>query len=168
MGRIGLFVNHAIVLLFLLVKLNKCSEFPERECCDPIYPYPDLELTPALPTATIVSSPASVGGNAELPGRSGKVIVRNICPFQVVEFINNSSNSSPMFCNLWIILFLLIFLSFSVNFIIFMCLCLEERQKENLRNWNFIGIDLYRSNGKVQTGSALSYSSIQISMISEG
>lgn len=106
MGRIGLFVNHAIVLLFLLVKLHKCSEFPERECCDPIYPYPDLELTPALPTATIVSSPASVGGNAELPGRSGKVIVRNICPIQVVDFINNSSNSSPMFCNLRIIFFI--------------------------------------------------------------
>jgi hypothetical protein len=76
MGRIGLFINHAIVLLFLLVKFHKCSEFPERECCDPIYPYQELqeEIIP-LPTPTILSSPSpgqSVGTGGVLQGRSGK------------------------------------------------------------------------------------------------
>lgn len=47
------------------------SEFPDRECCDPIYPpmIPDPDpLPPALPTATTSSSLASpIGrsGNAE-------------------------------------------------------------------------------------------------------
>ena len=76
MGRAGSIVNHAIVWLVLSVQLHLCSEFPERECCDPIYPLiPELEeLPPALPTTTIVSSPSSysVGVGGVLSGRSGE------------------------------------------------------------------------------------------------
>lgn len=77
MGRIGSIVNHAIVWLMLSVQLHLCSEFPERECCDPIYPLiPELDqLPPALPTTTISSSSSSyaVGGaGGVLSGRSGK------------------------------------------------------------------------------------------------
>jgi hypothetical protein len=80
MGRIGLVVNHAIVWL-LFVQLHKCSEFPERECCDPIYPsIPDLELLPpaAEQTTTIASSSSSYSaGNGVIgnTGRSGEFTV---------------------------------------------------------------------------------------------
>lgn len=77
MGRAGSIVNHAIVWLVLSIQLHQCSEFPERECCDPIYPLiPELEeLPPALPTTTIVSSPSSysVGAGGTLQGRSGEL-----------------------------------------------------------------------------------------------
>lgn len=75
MGRIGLVVNHAIVWL-LLVQLHKCSEFPERECCDPIYPsIPELELLPPAQQTTTISSSSSISagtGNLGNTGRSGE------------------------------------------------------------------------------------------------
>lgn len=72
MGRISL-VNHAIVWL-LLVQLHKCSEFPERECCDPIYPsIPELELLPPAQQTTTISSSSSISaGNLGNTGRSGE------------------------------------------------------------------------------------------------
>ena len=75
MGRIG-FVNHAIVWL-LLVQLHKCSEFPERECCDPIYPsIPELELLPPAQQTTTISSSSSISaGNLGNTGRSGEFTV---------------------------------------------------------------------------------------------
>lgn len=81
MGRIGLVVNHAIVWL-LLLQLHKCSEFPERECCDPIYPsIPELELLPpAQQTTTISSSSSSSVGSAALgnTGRSGEFTKQSV------------------------------------------------------------------------------------------
>ena len=51
--------------IFLLIfstsdKTAKCSEFPERECCDPIYPPEPEPIPPALPTTTIASSSPSL------------------------------------------------------------------------------------------------------------
>lgn len=73
MGRIGLVVNHAIVWL-LLVQLHKCSEFPERECCDPIYPsIPELELLPpSQQTTTIASSSSSYAAGTGVIGNTGR------------------------------------------------------------------------------------------------
>lgn len=73
MGRIGLVVNHAIVWL-LLVQFHKCSEFPERECCDPIYPsIPELELLPpAQQTTTIASSSSSYSAGTGVIGNTGR------------------------------------------------------------------------------------------------
>lgn len=84
MGRIGLAAHHATVRLVCCLLLVQClngSEFPERECCDPIYPLiPEQEpFPPALPTTTISSSlsPYAVGaggvGAGVLQGRSGEL-----------------------------------------------------------------------------------------------
>lgn len=80
MGRVGWIVNHAIVWL-VIAHFLQCSEFPERECCDPIYPLiPELDsLPPASPTTTLSASSSSysvgAGGASNtgiLPGRSGE------------------------------------------------------------------------------------------------
>lgn len=61
-----------LLLLFYIFYgyLVKCSEFPERECCDPIYSPPKPSPLPppivVLPTITTLSSPT-----VSL-GRSGK------------------------------------------------------------------------------------------------
>lgn len=54
-------------LCFVLIYFETvlCSEFPERECCDPIYPMPDPDPVQPLPTTTLPSSPST------LTGRSG-------------------------------------------------------------------------------------------------
>ena len=72
------------LLLFSQLHLHcECSEFPERECCDPIYPLiPDPEpLPPALPTTTItsLSSSSSFASSslANPTGRSGKCANRD-------------------------------------------------------------------------------------------
>lgn len=71
MGRIGLVVNHAIVWL-LLVQLHKCSEFPERECCDPIYPsIPELEYLPQQ-TTTLASSSSPYAAGTGVIGNTGR------------------------------------------------------------------------------------------------
>jgi hypothetical protein len=61
-------MNYLIfILLIFFIEIIKCSEFPERECCDPIYPpfMPEPEpLPPALPTTTISSSSATPTGRS--------------------------------------------------------------------------------------------------------
>jgi hypothetical protein len=66
-------MNYLIfILLIFFTEMIKSSEFPERECCDPIYPplmMPDPEpLPPALPTTTVSSSSATP------TGRSGELV----------------------------------------------------------------------------------------------
>ncbi|XP_057323649.1 uncharacterized protein LOC130666554 isoform X1 [Microplitis mediator] len=49
-----------LVLLFILIATNfvAASEFPERECCDPIYPIPEpTSKAPSVPTPTGRSGP---------------------------------------------------------------------------------------------------------------
>lgn len=78
MPRKRLIVNRKmitwIICWTLLVQLLTCSEFPERECCDPIYPIDPEPLPPALPTTTISSSSAS--SSAAVAGRSGEFYSR--------------------------------------------------------------------------------------------
>lgn len=84
MGRVGCVVNHAIVLvcwLLCIVASTNGSEFPERECCDPIYPLiaePEPFPPSNLPTTTIASSSSSyvAGAGGILPGRSGELRVK--------------------------------------------------------------------------------------------
>ncbi|XP_070507906.1 uncharacterized protein [Chironomus tepperi] len=75
-----------LICWLLFIQHHRCSEFPDRECCDPVFPFDitDSEpLPPALPTTTVSSSSSSAhqtlaansilqhtGGQA-LPGRSG-------------------------------------------------------------------------------------------------
>ena len=63
------YVHLGCLLLLFMLSERKCSEFPERECCDPIYPpIPDAEpLPPALPPTTTISSSSS-----NPTGRSGE------------------------------------------------------------------------------------------------
>lgn len=76
-----------LVRLFLPLLLLSCnvfvggSEFPERECCDPIYPLqPSVEPLPALPTTeTSLSSPALGGGGLMTLGKPGKNSPENYC-----------------------------------------------------------------------------------------
>lgn len=95
MGRVGSIVNHAIVWLVCL-QVHQCSEFPERECCDPIYPLiPELDALPPnnQPTTTISSSPSyavGVTGAGILTGRSGEFHGRKCC-----------QNPSQKFCSLF-------------------------------------------------------------------
>lgn len=83
MGRIESNISrHALVGLacwLLLIPCQHCSEFPERECCDPIYPLiPEVDsLPPVQPSSTVASFSSSLsaaGGNnaGVLTGRSGK------------------------------------------------------------------------------------------------
>jgi hypothetical protein len=72
------------LLLIATIKPYKCSEFPDRECCDPVFPFDANEPEPPiLPTTTISSSSHEqqlvgteierAGENGQiLPGRSGK------------------------------------------------------------------------------------------------
>lgn len=54
-----------LINIIILVINVKCSEFPERECCDPIYPNPDPEPSPpSQPTSNLPSSPASPLGRS--------------------------------------------------------------------------------------------------------
>lgn len=83
MGRVG---SHAIVLVCWLLCIRSsayCSEFPERECCDPIYPLiaePEPFPPSNLPTTTIASSSSSyvAGAGGILSGRSGMIIYLRI------------------------------------------------------------------------------------------
>lgn len=82
MGRIESNISrHALVGLacwFLLIPYQHCSEFPERECCDPIYPLiPEVDsLPPVQPSSTVASFSSSLSAGANnagvLTGRSGK------------------------------------------------------------------------------------------------
>lgn len=71
-----------LVRLFLPLLLLSCnvfvgaSEFPERECCDPIYPLqPSVEPLPAMPTTeTSLSSPSFSGGGFMNINKTGKNI----------------------------------------------------------------------------------------------
>lgn len=54
-----------LIKIIVLVVSVECSEFPERECCDPIYPNPDPEPSPpSQPTSNLPSSPASPLGRS--------------------------------------------------------------------------------------------------------
>ncbi|KAG5668283.1 hypothetical protein PVAND_016230 [Polypedilum vanderplanki] len=79
------------LILWLLFPLSQCSEFPDRECCDPVFPFDitDPEPLPPLPTTTITSSLSngqnSAGSNSlqqhgaqALPGRSGYFYCNNL------------------------------------------------------------------------------------------
>lgn len=55
-------------LLITFIQLTVASEFPERECCDPIYPLiPNPEPSPSAPASTtnpsVSSSPATILGH---------------------------------------------------------------------------------------------------------
>lgn len=107
MGRVGSIVNHAIVWLVCL-QVHQCSEFPERECCDPIYPLiPELDALPPnnQPTTTISSSPSyavGVTGVGILTGRSGEFHGRKCCenPSQKVLFFIQFNSSRDCVGNL--------------------------------------------------------------------
>lgn len=92
MGRTGSVVSHAIVWLVCWLQVYKCSEFPERECCDPIYPLiPDLEpLPPNQPTTTIASSSSSylAGAGGILSGRSGEFCVKRCEAGTLIKWIS--------------------------------------------------------------------------------
>ena len=75
-----------LIFWLLFMQHHLCSEFPDRECCDPVFPFDITDpepLPPALPTTTISSSSSAhqilaannilqhTGGQA-LPGRSGE------------------------------------------------------------------------------------------------
>lgn len=74
-----------LICWLLLMQRHLCSEFPDRECCDPVFPFDitDPEPLPPFPTTTISSSSNlnqnAVGSNSlqqqggqVLPGRSGE------------------------------------------------------------------------------------------------
>lgn len=95
MGRIESNISrHALVGLacwFLLIPYQHCSEFPERECCDPIYPLiPEVDsLPPVQPSSTVASfssslSAAGANNAGVLTGRSGKFEVALSVNFEVV------------------------------------------------------------------------------------
>jgi hypothetical protein len=79
MGRVGSIVEHATWCLLCLLLVARGSEFPERECCDPIYPLiPELDAIPIDSQTTTISSassPSAIGeATAVIPGRSGELL----------------------------------------------------------------------------------------------
>lgn len=81
-----------LLLIYLQSKQIGCSEFPERECCDPIYPLiPDPEpLPPALPTTTISSTDLHHGHSVNPTGRSGEFLHSFF--FLLISFHSRFSN----------------------------------------------------------------------------
>lgn len=72
MSRVGVSVTrpaqlslvHLLLIVVVAIQLAIASEFPERECCDPIYPIPEpTSKAPSAPTPT---------------GRSGECILKQI------------------------------------------------------------------------------------------
>lgn len=65
---------------FIQLQPAMCSEFPERECCEPIYPLiSEVDSLPPVPLTTVASYSSSLsvgmGGGAQggaLTGRSGQ------------------------------------------------------------------------------------------------
>lgn len=73
----------SLIRHFLLIAIMWCgcclhfyvgaSEFPERECCDPIYhPVPSVEPLPALSTTDASASSSMSGGGLTSLERAGK------------------------------------------------------------------------------------------------
>lgn len=69
-------ISYLLIVFMQLIYINVASEFPERECCDPIYPLlPNPEPSPSATVSTTIpnisSSPATTFG------RSGETILYN-------------------------------------------------------------------------------------------
>jgi hypothetical protein len=84
-----------LILWLVLPHSHRCSEFPDRECCDPVFPFEmtDPEPLPPLPTTTISSAAGNGlqhGGSQTLPGRSGECALRLGVRKKKIENTRNS------------------------------------------------------------------------------
>ena len=53
----------ASLALLLLLESSRASESPERECCEPLYPFIPIPITPIPPSLTTQPLPTSVTSN---------------------------------------------------------------------------------------------------------
>lgn len=68
--------SYFLIIFIQLIYLNIASEFPERECCDPIYPLlPNPEPSPSATAST--TNPSVSSSPATTFGHSGETILCN-------------------------------------------------------------------------------------------
>ena len=62
-GEAWAWLRASLALLLLLDLSSRASESPERECCEPLYPFIPIPITPPPPSLTTQPLPTSVTSN---------------------------------------------------------------------------------------------------------